>query len=276
MKRLGYLGPEGTFSHEAAAEWGGKGVSLVGMTSFKMLVDRLAAGDVEEVILPVENLLFGGVGQCIDAIIATGGQLKIRGEMVLKINLNLIATRIMPLDQVTKVVSIGEAIGQCTGWIATNMPNASIEYVGSSAVAIRDLEKMSEGAVAVGSAFGAKLYGRMILEKNIQDVSDNATHFIILGRSESRRNQSKKYKTSIIFSILDHPGALLKVLNVFDALDINMVKIESRPSKNKLNDYIFWVDIEGHHRDGNVKEALAVIAENKTAFFRNLGSYPRF
>ncbi|MFA5993321.1 MAG: prephenate dehydratase domain-containing protein [Parcubacteria group bacterium] len=276
MKKLGYLGPEGTFSHEAAANWGVEGVELVGMTSFKVLVDRLVAGDVEEVILPVENLLFGGVGQCIDAIIATDGQLKIRGEMVLDINLNLIATRTMPLNQITKVISIGEAIGQCTGWIATNIPNASIEYVGSSAVAIRDLEKNGDKAVAVGSAFGARLYGRTVLERNIQDVSDNVTHFIILGRSEIRRSRSKRYKTSIIFSVLDRPGALLKVLNVFDALDINMVKIESRPSKNKLNDYIFWVDIEGHYYDGNVKEALAVIAKNKTAFFRNLGSYPRF
>lgn len=275
-KKIGYLAPEGTFSHEAAFRWGGKNVKLIGYPSFKALVNALIMGEVDEIVAPVENMISGVVGQCIDSIIAANGSLKIKGELVLEICQNLIVSKTVPLSKVTKVFSIAEAINQCTEWLAKNLPKVTPEYVGSTAVAIKDLERYGKGAAAIGSVFGANLYKRHVLKRDIHDVRNNITHFLILGRSEIRRDAKKNYKTSIIFSVPNHPGALMKVLNVFDAMDINMVKIESRPSKDKLHDYIFWVDIEGHHHDGKIKEALKVIAESKTKFFKNLGSYPKY
>lgn len=274
--KIGYLAPEGTFSHEAAVKWGGDDVELVGLYSFKDLIEALIAGKVDEVVVPVENMLFGGVGQCIDSIIAANGNLKIRGELVLEIRQNLIGRINMSLGDITHIVSIGEATGQCTEWIAKNLPQARLEYVGSTATAIRNLEEYGSGAVAIGSAFGAKFYGREILVEDIHDREGNATHFLILGKSEVERIKDKEYKTSIIFTVMDHPGALNRVLNVFDAMNINMVKIESRPSRDKLHDYIFWVDINGHRSDGRLGEALGVIAESKTRFLKVLGSYPKY
>lgn len=276
-KKIGYLAPEGTFSHEAAFKWGGKNVKLIDYPSFKALVNALVAGEVDEIVAPVENMLDGVVGQCIDSIIAANGNLKVIGELALEVRQNLITSKKMPMSQINKVVSISVAIGQCLEWLGRNLPpKVSMEYASSTAAAIKDLEKYGEGAAAVGSVFGAKLYGKHVLKKDIHDVRGNATHFLILGQSEKRKENGKKYKTSIIFSVPNHPGALMKVLGVFDALDINMAKIESRPSKDKLHSYIFWVDIEGHHHDGKIKEALKVIAESKTKFFKNLGSYPKY
>lgn len=271
--RIGFLAPEGTFTHEAAGLRRCSSSEEVGFSGFNELIEGVKSGLIDEAIVPIENLLIGGVGVCLDSIIRANGDLKIKAEFVLPICQQLIGLKEMAFSEITKVVSIYEAVGQCRDWLNKNLPAIPIEHISSTALAVKDLPRFGKGAVAIGSEFAAKLYARRILQRDIHDNKENATYFLVLSK-EDEEKETGDDKTSLIFSVDNKAGALVRVLNVLDALDINMIKIESRPSKVVLNEYVFWIDIEGHRNTGKIKEALKVI-EGKTKFFKNLGSYPK-
>jgi len=274
-KKIGYLAPEGTFSHEAALKRGGKDAKVVGFLSFSKLIEAVMDGSIDEVVAPIENLLVGGVDPCLDSIINANGKVKIRGELILPVTQHLISlSETLSLSEIKTIVSIREAINQCEEWLNKYLPNVKIEYVGSTAEAVKNLHAYGRSAAAVGSILAAKHYKRKILKKQISDNTANATHFLVLAKSDERRSTGKD-KTSMIFTTPNKPGALLRVLNIFDALDINMIKIESRPSKKKMHEYIFWIDIDGHRREDAVKIALKAV-KAKTEFLKILGSYPKY
>lgn len=276
--RIGFLAPEGTFSEEAAFERGRQigGISIrICLPSFDALVRAVISRKVNEAVIPLENMIQGDVGEVFDSIIAANGKIKIKGELILPVKQNLI---VMPLirflSEIKLVASKREATTQCQNWMKKHLPKASFISVDSTGTAVKNLHTYGRETAAIGSLFASKLYGRKVLAKNIQDKKNNTTHFLVLSGKDEKKISGKD-KTSLIFIISNRPGSLYRVLGVFDALEINMTKIESRPSKNKIGEYIFWVDIDGHRREETVKEAIKAL-DKKTDFLKVLGSYPKY
>lgn len=272
-KRIAFLSPEGTFSDEAAFLRGGETAERIPVSSFGELIEAVKKRRVNEATIPSENLIISGIGKNLDLIIDANGHIKITGEIVLPIHQNLIADKKITLDRIKKVVSIMEATSQCDVWLKKFLPGVKKEYVGSTAEAIRDINKYGEGAVAIGSVFGAKIYGKKVLRRCIQDSKNNETHFYVISRSDEKKVTGKD-KTSLIFTVDNHSGQLVKILNIFDVMNINLTRLESRSTKMTLGEYIFWVDIDGHRKEPKIKEALKLVAE-KARFSKILGSYPK-
>lgn len=273
MKKIGYLAPAGTFSEEAALMRGGEKAERIPISSFGGLINAVAERKVCEAVIPSENLLISDIGENLDLIIAANGKIKIAGEVILPVRQNLIAVKKISLGDVKKVISIRKAIAQCKGWLEKYLPEAKLEYVDSTATAIRDIKQLGDGAVAIGSVFGAVAYGRKIIRRNIHDKENNATHFYVVAKHDEKKATGNN-KTSLIFKVDNRSGALADVLNIFKVLKINLTKIIPRSTQTKLGDYIFWIDFEGHRKDSKVKEALEIVRED-TKFFKVLGSYSR-
>jgi len=271
--RIGYLGPEGTFSHEAASLWQKEKYQREGemviFSSFSKLIEAVSR-EVEEGVVPIENMLEGGINSSLDPIIFGKDKLKIKGEIIIPIQLNLIGERELKLEEIEKVVSKKEALSQCLKWIEKNLPQAKLEFSLSTAEAIKNV---SGKTVAVGSLFAASLYGKKVIAQAIQEHPDNATRFIVLSSQDSLFPTGQD-KTSIIFQVPNQPGSLKEALEIFAVLEINLTKISSRPSKRRLGEYIFWIDLEGHRKEKDVSLALNLL-KKKATFFKNLGSYPK-
>lgn len=276
MKRIGCFGEAGTFSHEAAVLAIKEPCELIFCQTLKKLVEDVSNGHLDRAVLPVENLVIGAVGAGLDSIIHANGSIKITGELLLPVRHNLIVARDCELElkDIKVVASIKEAVEQCGSWLEKNLGEYRTVHTNSTAIAVRTVGQHESWTAAIGSAFAAKLYGKKILYPNIQDSEENATHFLILSHSGDGEITGND-KTTIWFSTLNKPGALLDVLVVFKALDINMLKIESRPSKRKMHEYFFWVDLDGHIKEDKVKVALEAI-KKKTEFLKILGSYPKY
>lgn len=276
--KIGFLAPEGTFSEEAAFEWGrqieGKSERIC-LPSFDDLVRVVANRKVNEAVIPLENMIQGDVGEVFDSIIAANGKIKVKGELILPVKQNLIVTPLTKsLSEIKFVASKREATMQCQNWMKKHLPKAKFISVDSTGTAVKNLHTYGRDTAAIGSLFAAKLYGRKILAKNIQDRKNNTTHFLVLSGKDEERISGKD-KTSLIFIIPNRFGSLYRAMGVFDALEINMTKIESRPSKKKIGEYIFWVDIDGHRKEETVKEAIKALGK-KTDFLKVLGSYPKY
>lgn len=294
MKKIGFLGPEGTFSHEAALKYSGQrglgadkgggggrggggaiaeGINgSIGLTAYASIPDLMAAvdsGELEEAIFPIENSLEGGVIPTLDMLMEANG-LRITGELTHEIHENLLVKRGTKKEDIELVISHSQPLGQCRKYLHENFGGVELKSVNSTSVAAETV-KASDGTVAsIGSAAAAKLYDLEILQSDIQDESGNITRFIVLGRGDAENRG--RCKTSIIFSVGHTPGCLYKILGILDLWEINMSRIESRPAKGKLGKYIFYVDIEGHIVDPDIAEAMQMI-KRKTTFFKFLGSY---
>ncbi|MDI6731041.1 MAG: prephenate dehydratase [Candidatus Margulisbacteria bacterium] len=285
--KIGYLGPEGTFSEEASQLYKksvGSNVGLIPYATFYDLLFAVEQGKIAEAIAPIENSIEGTIGTITD-MLAKDVNLFICQEMVLPVYHYLIAPKGIKLSAITDVISIPQALDQCKDFLRKHLPKAKVHMAASTSNAVMQVatsigEKLAvhrkiKGGIfaAIGTKSAAHLYALNILAKKI-NAKDNQTRFVVLAKKDHPR--TGKDKTSIVFSIRkDRPGGLHACLAAFAAREINLTKIESRPSKKALGDYYFFIDMEGHRQDRIITGALAEL-KKQTGFFKLLGSYPKF
>ncbi len=273
----GYLGPRGTFSEEAAMLYCNEEDELVPLPSFNEIFDSLKTGKVTRGVIPVENSLEGAVNLCMD-LLYTSSFVEVVGEIVLPVKQYLMAPKGMRIRDIKELYSISQVIGQSNSYINEYLPDAEIYFTASSAQAA-ELVKEKEGRALIGSRRLSELYDLEILAEEIQDSSNNYTRFFVIANQLDVENGfpelDKEYKTSIICApTVNKAGVLYNILGEFKREEINLTRIESRPSKRQLGEYIFYIDLEGHQKNRHVRIALEGV-ERKSSFFRILGSYIR-
>ena len=264
--KISYLGPPATFTHQAARQKFGASVEYQPAGSIADVFAAVENGNADYGVVPIENSTEGAVTHTFDQF--TGTTLKICAEIYLPISLCLMAS--VPREKVSRVCTKQEALGQCRRWLNANLSGVEFDAVNSTTLAA-EMASTSDCA-AVARRFAAELYNLDVLAENIQDVSGNTTRFLVIGRTCS--DPTGEDKTSIYFGIKDKVGALHDTLDALKNNGINMSKIESRPSGDKVWEYVFFVDFEGHADHPNVKAALAEMEEH-CAVLTVLGSYPR-
>ncbi len=272
MYKIGYLGPPGTFTQEALLKY--KNYSSEDIKEYKTIpeVIKSIGKEVEEGIVPVENSLEGSVNVTLD-ILAGENNLKIKREVIIPISHHLLAKDNTGQKDIATLYSHYQAVAQCRKFIEASLPEAESELTFSTAQAAKIVsEKPDNNCAAIGTLRAAELYGLKVLRDNISDHKCNYTRFIILSHQESLPPTGKD-KTSVIFGIKDGPGALYQILKEFALREINLTKIESRPSKKNFGDYLFFVDMQGHFHEPVVSEGIEAIKDN-TVFLKVLGSYP--
>jgi prephenate dehydratase len=277
--KIGYLGPEGTFSEEASLKYKNK-IGKGTYRSYSTIHDILIAadkGEVDEAIVPIENSVEGSIGIVTDMLV-NEVKLQIKQELVIPVKHYLLAKKNVPLKKITDVISIPIVLDQCKGYLRKNLSKAKLHFAYSTAEAARkvasEIDMFGAGhPAAIGTKNAAKLYGLKIIDSEINDYRDNSTRFVVLSKADSKRTGHDK--TSIVFSILkDRPGGLYQILGEFASRKINLTKIESRPTKRTLGDYYFFVDMQGHRMDPKIAAALSKV-KKCASFFKIIGSYPR-
>ena len=272
IAKVGYLGPLGTFTHQAALEFFPKaGSDFISFVNSFEICEGLEKGLIEYGVLPIENSLQGTVRETIDLLIEK--DLVIYGEIELRITQNLIALEKADISDIKNVFSHPQAFAQTRNWLKTNLPNANLIEVSSTAEAARRVKKLEDPTyAAIGTRFASEVYDLHILKEKVEDESSNFTRFLIISTKENPQKQ-ENMKTSIVFVTKHVPGALYWVLKIFTEAKINLTKIESRPRRRVRWEYIFFVDFDGDKMDPNVQEALSMM-QNNVIWMKILGSYP--
>jgi chorismate mutase/prephenate dehydratase len=265
--KVGYLGPPATFTHQAAIKAFGKRANLISMRSIGQVFTEVEKKQADFGVVPIENSTEGVVSHTLDMFLDS--DLKICSEIILGISHHLLSRG--ELRKITKVYSHPQALAQCQNWLEENLPEARLIEVESTSNAAQKAAKEVNSA-AIASDIAASLYHLRALASHIEDKANNYTRFFVIGRNYTEKCGNDK--TSILFSIKDRVGALYDMLSPFRKHEINLTKIESRPTKKKPWEYVFFVDFVGHKDDEAVKRALAEL-EEKCLFLRTLGSYPR-
>jgi prephenate dehydratase len=277
---IGFLGPAGTFTEEALRATideqtpDGRRRQFVPYPSMQETIEAASTGEVDCALVPIENSIEGSVSTTIDVLAHEIDNLQIVRETRHPISHCLIARPGVTLEQVTKVISHPQANGQCRIWLRNNLPGRVVETASSTAASAERVSLSEEPWAAIGNHLAAKTYGCAVLEADIEDHPDNETRFVFLARQRERQDLFEPYKTSVVCEIIkDQPGALLLILQEFAFRHINLTKIESRPSKRRLGDYVFIVDMEGKVDDPTVADALRCLC-CKLPRLTVLGSYP--
>jgi len=265
--RIAYLGPEGSYSHTAATLKFGQSVEYEALMDITSIFDEVSKGHSNLGIVPIENSAGGGVIETLDAFIDS--DVLICAEVYMTIHHNLLAN--CSLEKVEKVYSKPEVFAQCRNWLSATFKEAKTISVASSAKAAQ-LAADEPYAAAIGSRVAAELYGLRIICENIEDVANNVTRFLVIGKEDAKATGDDK--TAMLFSTAHKAGALVDVLNVFKSHGINLTNIESRPNKKREWEYYFFVDLLGHRTQKNVEEALKQ-AKQHCMQLSILGSYPR-
>ena len=269
--RLAYLGPEGTYSEQAAIDYDPQ-LERVAFGAIPLVVAAAGDREVDEAIVPIENSLEGTVTFTVDLLIHESN-LKIKGEVVVPIHHCLLIDPGTSFDQIEVVYSHPQALAQCRGYLTRNLPNADSVASLSTAGAVSDMRESRHTAAAISSRRAAEIFGATIVDANIEDVFNNQTRFVVLGESDS--SPTGRDRTSICFDFAqDAPGVLYDTLGELARRNINMIKIESRPDRRSLGQYVFLIDLEGHREDDVIRAALDGI-RSRTSMFKVLGSYPR-
>ncbi len=265
--RIAYLGPAGTFTQAAALKHFGHSVTTVPLMAIDEIFRDVESGASHYGVVPIENSTEGVVNHTLDTFV--NSPLKICGEVELRIHQNLLG-RMESIDQVRKVYSHQQSLAQCREWLDANLSGVVRVPVSSNAEAARRV-KSEPGAAAIAGELAGEQYGLNIIAANIEDRPDNTTRFLIIGRQSSGRSSNDK--TSLLLSSKNRSGALHDLLAPFARYGISMSRIESRPSRRGMWDYIFFVDIEGHKDDEKVARALNEL-EKEALMVKVLGSYP--
>jgi prephenate dehydratase len=279
MLKVGYLGPEGTFSDEASALYKKKigNAEFIPYSTFHDILIAVDKNKIDEGIVPIENSVEGTIGIVTDMLV-NEVKLQIKQELVIPVNHYLLAKSKVPLNKISEVISHPQVIDQCKNYLRKKLPKAKIRFSYSTAEAAKQVAttiELSNNKIfaAISNKASAKLYGLKIVDSKVNDYPDNSTRFVVLAKSDHKKTGNDK--TSIVFSILkDRPGGLHNILAEFAKIKINLTKIESRPTKRTLGDYYFFVDIQGHRIDKDISQALKEV-KKKASFFKILGSYPR-
>ncbi|HVA69881.1 MAG TPA: prephenate dehydratase [Acidimicrobiales bacterium] len=266
--RVGYLGPEGSFSHEAVLTL--RGAKPAAYSSLEDLLAAVAEASLDQALVPLENALEGTVSATIDGLVFNH-ELVILQEIVLPIHLHLLARRGVALSQITSVRSYVHALAQVREFLHSNQ--LSSEQTTSTSQAARDVAESSEPWAAVGSSLAGEIFGLDVVVPDIEDHPDNATRFVLIGRDAVAAPTGHDRTTIVCFQDADRPGSLYGILGRFAARDINLTKLESRPTKRGLGDYCFVIEFEGHVADDVVADCLADLQAH-LARVKFLGSYP--
>ncbi len=271
-KCLAYLGPAGTFSEEAAVQYDPT-AEIEPHTSIPAVALAVASGMADEGVVPIENSLEGSVTFTLDILIQED-RLFICRELVLPIEHCLVVEPGTKSGEIQAIYSHPQALAQCRNFLERCFPKAQQIASLSTAAAVDDARESTETSAAIAPRRAAELQGMEILGQGVQDSSSNVTRFVVLGHSDHPR--TGKDKTSLCFSFQeDKPGALYNALGVFAHRDINLTKVESRPSKQYLGDYIFLIDIHGHREDPVIAAAIETMKIH-TSMLKVFGSYPRW
>ncbi len=272
MTKVGFLGPRGTFSEEAVlSALKIKEDSLVSYPSAQAVIKAVDDGKVSRGIVPVENSIEGSVNVTLDTIVFDSNVF-IQQEIISNIHHNLIVPSKTGYKDIKKIYSHPQAAAQCRNYIKKKLPQAEIIATSSTAEAAK-LIAGTQNSAALGTKLAAKLYKLKVLDTNIEDFDDNQTRFVLIGKKKTKR--TGRDKTSIACFIKeDKPGILLQILQEFAFRNINLAKIQSRPTKKALGQYYFWIDLEGHIQDKQLAEALDCL-QCKLRDMRFLGSYPK-
>jgi prephenate dehydratase len=273
--RVAFLGPEGTFTEEALlANPPQHALAPFPYPSIEDVMRAVAGGEADLGLVPIENSLEGSVTRTLDRLAFGDDEVTVVREITHPIHHQLIARREIGLNEVTKIVSIPIAYGQCRTFMQTHLPGVEHEATDSTAEAVRRVSRVDRPWVAVGTRLSADLYECVVLRADIEDSGDNRTRFVFLAREAAQQDLEGPYKTSIVCGIgHDQPGALLLILSEFAHRYVNLTKIESRPSRQGLGDYIFFIDVEGREGDAPISQALACL-RCKLPWVKVLGSFP--
>jgi chorismate mutase/prephenate dehydratase len=264
---VAYLGPQATFTHQAAALNFGSSVRLIPAWSIGEVFEEVERERADFGVVPVENSTEGAVNVTLDRFIDS--DLLIAGELLLEIGHHLVSLA-GDLSAIKSVHSHPQALAQCRQWLGRNLPDVPAREVASTAAAVEyALEDHTVAAIA--SEWAAGLYGVPVLKARIEDNPHNSTRFLVVGRRAMA--PTGKDKTSILFSMKNEPGTLYKILEPFADRGLNLTKIESRPTKRRPWEYVIFADFEGHRDTEQVKAALSAVRE-RSIFLKVLGSYP--
>ena len=263
---VAYLGPEATFTHQAAIRRFGSSLRYSSQKTIPDVFSEVSKYRADYGVVPIENSTEGVVTHTLDMFVDS--DLKVVSQIVLRIQHCLISNS--PRSKIKKLYSHPQSLGQCRGWVQAHLPRVEIIETSSNARSAEFAAKEKHSA-AIAGVLAAEKYGVRILEQDIQDNAANATRFLVLGRQCSPPTGNDR--TSVMFSIADRVGALYQSLAPFRRYRINMTKIESRPSKRKAWEYFFFVDCDGHMNDRKVAKALGMLAEH-CSYVKVLGSYP--
>jgi chorismate mutase / prephenate dehydratase len=263
--RVGYLGPEGTYTHEAARRRFGASAEYVPCTTFHDVFRETERQSVDYGVVGIENSTAGSVDSTLDALLESSVQ--VCAEMELPISHNLLSHG--QLSQITRVHSHPQAIAQCRRWLSEHLPHADVVEESSTAHAVR--MAVEPTVAAIGPETAGEIYGVPSIVKSIEDVRTNVTRFLVVGQERSGR--TGRDKSAVVFSMKDRSGALSDTLVAFARHGVNLTRIESRPSRRKLWEYVFFVEFNGHPEDEHVTAALAEL-DRQCYFVKTLGAWP--
>ncbi len=266
------MGPDGTFSHQAAREYGGDRPMREYSTIYSV-IKAVIDGEVSEGIVPIENSIEGSINVTLD-MLAAQPELYISAEHTLRIAQNLLVKPGTRREDIRVIASHPQAIGQCAHMLNTEFSGVSVESADSTAAAARRVMQSEDGSVAcIGAKSSAEIYGLDILMEDCSDVRTNATRFVVISKNQSTE-VTENDKSSVAFMLENRPGALFDALEDFKHDSINMIRIESRPSKLSMGKYIFFIDIDGNIDDPTIYFALDKLKKN-TLWYKFLGSYKK-
>ncbi len=270
---IGYLGPQGTFAEEALlSRIDISQQELKAFPTVPSVIHAVDQGKIEQGIVPIENSIEGSISVTLD-VLAFEANVLVEREITVPVKHKLIVNKGMKSKDIKTIISHPHAIAQCRKFLNDNFPKTPIIAANSTAEAVKSVAEKNKDYAAIGTSLAAEIYGLVILKENIEDFEDNKTRFVLIGKKKVKRTGNDK--TSIVCMIHeDRPGSLLQILQEFSYRYVNLTKIESRPAKKSLGEYIFFIDIEGHIDDPIISETLKCL-ECKIKDIKFLGSYPR-
>lgn len=283
--RIAYLGPEGTFSQAAVHKQFGHAIGDIPCTTIDETFRAVETGKADYCVVPVENSTEGAVSRTLDLIV--GSPLKVCGEVYLPVHQNLLRKLPSPpgrgsrgeggapgsalqLDEIKRVYSHAQSLGQCQHWLNRNLPGVERISVPSNAEAAR-LASLDDSAAAIAGESAAEIYGLTVVSPRIEDEPNNTTRFLVLSLQDAA--PSGRDKTSLALSMPNRPGALVELLKPFSEAGVSLTRLESRPARQGNWEYLFFVDCDGHRQDQKVAAVLAQVS-SKAAMLKVLGSYP--
>ncbi|GJL78513.1 MAG: prephenate dehydratase [Nitrospinaceae bacterium] len=265
--KIAFLGPETTFSHQAAIKQFGRSAVLSPFNSIEVIFSEVEQGNCDYGIVPVENSTEGVINLTLDCFVDS--PLLICDEVKLEVSLCLLS-KAEDIQKIKVIYSHPQALAQCRNWLSRHLPG--IEQIPTSSTASAAKQARSKkSSAAIAGALASEEYQLNVLAKKMQDRSDNHTRFLIIGKEKAKK--SKQNKTTVMFSIKDESGSLLKVLQLFAKNKINLTKIQSRPLRNRTWEYLFYLDFDGHIDDPNVQKVIDALSR-QSLFMKVLGSYP--
>ncbi len=275
MEKIAFLGPAGTFTEEALNLYisGKEEIEKISCATVVDVIKKVDRGEVREGLVPIENSIEGSVNITQD-ILAFESEAKIIREIIIPIKHSLIGKKKLDFKKINRIISHPHATAQCRNFISTYLKDIEIIAANSTAEAINILNEESDDTVAIGTKVAAKMYGLELIRSDIEDYKDNKTRFVFVSNGINPRTGNDK--TSIVcFLERDKPGSLYGILKEFAERDINLTRLESRPAKKDLGDYVFMIDLDGHIHDREIFDAIEVLRKN-VYLVKILGSYPKW